>query len=801
MEDKLRRDTIPVVILRDSVVFPMINQQIDVVRKLSILSINCAVSNNTNVIIVQQRDSSVDEPGFNDIYTYGVVATIHQIIKSASSELIRVRVETLFRCRIEAMTKKDGILVGSYTECAETPVDDPSRLNALSRSLRDAHKSYMRTKSAKQSRTITDFLFTGKDLGRIIDIVVHNTFLPGEKKQLLLNELNHARRCETAIAMLYSEIEIAKLQQQIESQVRENIEQTQKEYYLREQLKVIGEQLSDGDSPAHESEELRSKILAMKLPENIEAQLLKVCSKLAKLPFGSHEASVERNYLDACLSLPWGIRTKEKANVSAAQKKLNRDHYGLEKVKERILEFIAVRSLAPGIKGQIICLAGPPGVGKTSIARSIAEALGRKYCRLSLGGVHDEADIRGHRRTYIGAMPGRVINALKLAGSSNPLILLDEVDKLSSDYRGDPASALLELLDPEQNSTFHDHYIDMPFDLSDVLFITTANDQSAIPGPLLDRMEIINLPSYTLEEKKQIARHHLIKKQLKNHGLTGTQLRFDDDGIIALIEGYTSEAGVRSLEREIASICRKTAKSIISRDCESVRITPTTLEKLLGPAKYKPEQPDFCSEPGIANGLAYTSVGGTMLEIEVAVLSGTGKLELTGSMGDVMKESARIAVSYIRSQCDNLGIDPDFYKTKDIHIHVPEGATPKDGPSAGITMTCAIISALTGIPVRSDTAMTGEVTLRGRVLPIGGLREKTMAAYKHSIKTVIIPEGNKADIAQLSEKVRSSLEFVIAKNMSDVLAAALTVPPVTDSISMPIIDSIGGIHESSESIL
>lgn len=800
----------PIVVLRETVLFPGATQQLDIVRSRSVLAVRHAIETGQNVIIVMQRDSSVDEPELSGLYNIGVIASVRQVLKHPASEMMRIRVECLCRASIETAVESDGILTGFAVERLDTPIDGAAAQRAAVRSLKEAVKQYIHLSNQKFPRNFLDTLSIVKNAGELADFVAQGLPLSGDKKQALLEQSNHQARCEMLIAMLYGELDIMQLQHDIEEKVQKNIEQNQKEYYLREQIKVISEQLGDSDSPLQEADEFRELISKADLPEDIAQRLMKECAKFAKLPQGSHEAAVERNYIEACLALPWNKKSKERADVEYAQKKLDRDHYGMEKVKERILEFVAVRALAPDIKGQIICLVGPPGVGKTSIARSVAQALGRKYCRVSLGGVHDEADIRGHRRTYIGSMPGRIANALKLAGTSNPLILLDEIDKLASDFRGDPTSALLEVLDPEQNCTFHDHYIDMPIDLSDVMFITTANDFSRIPSPLTDRMEVITLPSYTLEEKISIAKLHLLKKQLKRHGLNGQTLRITDKGMKALIEGYTREAGVRSLERELASICRKVAKRIASGEAERLTVTDKTLEGLIGPAKFKPELPNKCTEPGIANGLAWTSVGGTMLEIEVAILDGTGKIELTGSLGDVMCESARTAISYIRSRAGELGINPSFYKDKDIHIHVPEGATPKDGPSAGITMATAIISALTNIPVRGDVAMTGEITLRGRVLPIGGLREKSMAAMAAGMTTVIMPEGNLSDVSQLSETVRGALRFIPAKKLDDVLGAALTempassapqtvIPVVKETPTMPFVHQIGGNHEAGES--
>ena len=587
--------------------------------------------------------------------------------------------------------------------------------------------------------------------------------------------------------MLARESSLLELEQEINEQVRAQLEQNQKEYYLREQMKIISEELGESESPVEESDEYRQKIQDLHLDsQDVEEKLLKECDKLAKMPFGSHEATVVRNYLDAVLALPWNHKTKDSLNLPSAKKVLDRDHYGLEKIKERIIEVLAVRSLTPDARGQVICLVGPPGVGKTSIARSVAAAMGRRYVRVSLGGVRDEADIRGHRKTYIGAMPGRIMNAIRQAGTANPLILLDEIDKMGNDFRGDPSSAMLEVLDTEQNSAFVDHYLEVPFDLSDVLFITTANNAEAIPAPLYDRMDVITLSSYTAEEKFHIAKEHLLKKQARRHGLTLRQLRIDDDALRAIIDGYTREAGVRGLERCLAKICRKTAKAIVAGEAKGVKIVPESLEGYLGPRKFKDDPEQARDEVGVVNGLAWTEVGGETMPVEVAILDGSGKIELTGSLGDVMKESARTAISYVRSRAADWHIDRDFYKNKDIHIHVPEGAVPKDGPSAGVTMATAIVSALTGLPVHRDVAMTGEISLRGRVLPIGGLKEKTMAAYTHHMKTVIIPAENESDLAEVDKAVKEAIRFIPASHLDTVIRYALVSMPGEAADTPPV---------------
>ena len=809
MNNKPRRGILPVVVLRDTVLFPKKGQQLDMVRDLSVKAIRRAVDGNQEVFITMQRSPELDAPGIADINTLGVIALVKQVIKHPASGTMRIKVECLCRAGISSVTEEDETLTGVVLECDEQPCTDSSERKAMQRLLTDTVKQYAQLSDFKQMRLLSEAFNKGYGLGELADTVAHLLPLSGANKQTILEQLDHSRRCEELITILQNEMSLIQLQQEIEQKVRESIDKNQRDYYLREQLRVISDQLGEGDAPAVEADEYRSRIRALELPQELEDQLLKCCDKMSKLPMGSHEAAVERNYLDACLALPWNISSKERLDVEAAAKKLDKDHYGLDKVKERILEFIAVRSLSPDINGQIICLVGPPGVGKTSIARSVAEALDRKYCRISLGGVHDEADIRGHRKTYIGAMPGRIANALKLAGTNNPLILLDEIDKLASDFRGDPTSALLEVLDPEQNVAFHDHYIDIPIDLSNVMFITTANDYSRIPAPLIDRMEVIEIPSYTHEEKMHIAKRYLLKKQLAKHALNGKQLRLSDKAMALLIDGYTREAGVRTLEREIAAVCRKAAKRIALGEAEHISITDKSLPEFLGPTKYRADKHDTLLPVGTANGLAWTSVGGTMLDIEVAVLEGTGKIELTGSLGEVMRESAKTAISLVRFRAREWGIDPNFYKEKDIHIHAPEGAVPKDGPSAGITITTALVSALTNLPVCGNIAMTGEITLRGRVLAIGGLREKSMAAMVSGIDTIIIPADNMPEVERLSDTVRRSITFVSASSIDDVLECALngTLPIGNDNNfekahsqnALPFASQIGDTHEAGES--
>ncbi|MCD7773538.1 MAG: endopeptidase La, partial [Ruminococcus sp.] len=615
--------------------------------------------------------------------------------------------------------------------------------------------------------------------------IMFNIAMPLEDKQRLLELKTVGEKLNELVLILSNEIEVLALESQIQSQVNEQIDQNQKEYYLREQLRAIHKELGEDEEIEDEIHNYNQKIESLDLVDEVREKLTSEVKRLAKMPASSQEASVIRGYLDTCLELPWNTKTEDTTDIARAQKILDRDHYGLKKVKERILENLSVRALSKDVKGQIICLYGPPGVGKTSIAKSVAEALGRKYVQVSLGGVKDESDIRGHRKTYIGSMPGRIMAAIKQAGTKNPVILLDEIDKMSNDFRGDPSSAMLEVLDSEQNKEFRDHFIELPFDLSEVLFITTANNLDTVQPPLLDRMEVIELTSYTREEKFNIAKRHLIPKQVKKNGLNGSMIRFSNDVIYELIDSYTREAGVRKLERAIASLCRKAAKEIVEGNARRVSFTASNIEKFSGPKKYLPDIVSDEAQIGVVNGLAWTSVGGVIMPLEALVMDGKGNVTLTGSLGDVMKESAQIAVSYARSVADRFNIDKSFYSNKDIHIHAPEGAVPKDGPSAGVTMITAMISALSGIKVRSDVAMTGEITLRGKVLPIGGLREKTMVAYKVGIKTVIIPSANKPDLEEVDEVVRSSINFVYARTIDDVLDVAL-VKSDEGTLSVPI---------------
>jgi len=654
----------------------------------------------------------------------------------------------------------------------ETQVTENLRARALRREANALYAGYMEL-IERPPQTVQLRLLASEDCGYIADSIAQNSGFDYRDKAKLLCQLNPVRRLEATVKLLKQEIEMLRLESDIQERTRAIIDQEQKDYYLREQMKAIREELGEGDD-INEFAEYEKGILLLNLPEDSETKLMKDLARLKKQPFGSSEGAVLRNYLDTVLELPWNTSTKERVDVETARKILNKDHYGLEKVKERILETIAVRQMAPEMPPQILCLVGPPGVGKTSVAYSIARSLNRKMARIALGGVHDEADIRGHRKTYVGAMPGRILSAMTQAGSNNPILLLDEVDKMGSDHRGDPSAALLEVLDGEQNKTYRDHYLEIPFDLSNVMFITTANTLDTIPRPLLDRMEVIELNSYTDEEKLMIAKNHLIPKQIAKHGLKKSQLKITDDGIREIIRCYTRESGVRNLERSFAEICRKTAMQLLAdENCKRVQVTEKNMESFLGVRKFLPDHKSSNDQVGLVTGLAWTSVGGETLEVEVNVMDGTGKLELTGNLGDVMKESAHAALSYIRANASALGVAPDFYKTKDIHVHFPAGAVPKDGPSAGVTVCTAIVSALTGVTVRRDVAMTGEISLRGRVLPIGGLKEKTMAALRHGIHTVIIPKDNERDLEEIDQNVRNALHFVIAETVDTVLDTAL----------------------------
>ena len=784
MDEKLISGILPVLALRGLAVFPDQTVHFDIGRPQSIRALEVAMKADQHLLLIPQKDLTEDAPKVDGLYPIGTVVKVKQVLKT-QNENLRVLVTGLCRARIAEMEQTEPYLSGLVEAIAEPEQSDSTRNHALCREATMLYAVYCEH-AEQPAQAVQLRMMSSNNVGFIADSIAQNSGMDYQDKAKLLCQLNPVRRIEQTIRLLHREVEMLQLEAEIQEKTHANIDRNQKEYYLREQMRVIRDELGEGDEQA-EFDEYRQKIRQLQIPDEHRQKLLKDVDRLKKQPFGSVEGSVLRNYLDTVLELPWNEKTKERVDITQAKKVLEKDHFGMEKVKERILETIAVRQMAPEMPAQILCLVGPPGVGKTSIAYSIARALNRNMARISLGGVHDEAEIRGHRKTYVGAMPGRILNGLIQAGSSNPLLLLDEIDKLGSDHRGDPSAALLEVLDAEQNKTYRDHYVEIPYDLSDVMFVTTANTLDTVPRPLLDRMEIIELGSYTDEEKVMIAKNHLIPKQMAKHGIKKTQLRISDDAIREVIRCYTRESGVRNLERCIATICRKADIRLLEERTKRVPVTGGDLEQFLGVRKFLPERVVEKEEIGLVTGLAWTSVGGETLEVEVNVMDGSGKLELTGNLGNVMKESAHAALSYIRANAAQLGVAPDFYKTKDIHVHFPEGAVPKDGPSAGITVCTAMVSALTATPVRRDVAMTGEISLRGRVMQIGGLKEKTMAAMRHGISTVIIPYDNLKDLEEIDQTVRNALQFVAAKSIDTVLQTALVQP---GSVSAPIISDI-----------
>ena len=762
----------PALALRGLTVFPNMLLHFDVGREASIKALDECMSSGRPIFLVAQRDMAVEQPALKDLYSVGTISSVKQILRLPGNN-VRVMVEGSGRGRLLSLHHCVPYLLAEVEELPEPAFRSTPRTEALIRQAYELFEQYCEL-SPRVTPDLMLNVLSSQDPGYIADYITQNIAMRAGEKQAILEELRPVRRLERLCQALGRELEILAVEQQLHDKVRESIGENQRDYYLREQLKAIQSELGQGEGD--ELTDYHRAIAQAKLPAEVAEKLEREVDRLRKQSGGSAEASVIRNYLDTCLELPWGKKTKERVSVEAARKILDADHFGLEKVKDRILEFLAVKQLSPELRGQVICLVGPPGVGKTSIAMSVARAVNRKFARVSLGGVRDEAEIRGHRKTYVGAMPGRIIAAIRQAGSSNPLLLLDEIDKLSSDRMGDPSSALLEVLDTEQNSTFRDHYLEVPYDLSDVLFITTANTTDTIPRPLLDRMEVIELSSYTDEEKLQIAKRHLLPKQRKRHGLTAGQLKISDNALREIITGYTRESGVRVLERQLAALCRKVAMHLVSNDVKYVYITDKNLEEYLGVRRYHPERQALSGQVGVVNGLAWTSVGGTLLQVEATAVSGEGKLQLTGNLGDVMKESAQAVLTYIRGRAEALGIEADFYRKKDIHIHFPEGAVPKDGPSAGIAIAAAMVSALSGVPVRPGVAMTGEVSLRGRVLPIGGLKEKTMAALRNGIRTVIIPRENEPDLEEIDQTVRKALHFVLVDHLDNALAEVLDLP-------------------------
>lgn len=768
VENKI--EIMPVLALRGLVVFPGTVISFDVARKKSVAAVKYAAEHGGLLYAAAQREVFVEDPKEEDLYPIGCVVRVRQVLK-ISDNTVKVLVDGLYRAKAGAVSF-GAFLSAGITRLEDKPIKNrPVYLESLIRRIRTQFEKYVEVYSNMAPDVVMQ-VAVSDDVGKLADFIASSVPAPYDDKQYILEQTDPVRRAKILIEMLDKEREIGEIDRRIGKKTKAAIDENQREYYLREQIKAISSELY-GDDTADEIDEYHMKVEALNADSSVKEALHKEVNKLAKMPGGAHEGTVVRGYLDTCLELPWNNYTKVSADIKRAAKILDRDIYGMNKVKERILEMLSVYALAPDIKGQIICLAGPPGVGKTSIGKTVAECMGRKFARISLGGVHDEAEIRGHRKTYIGAMPGKIIDAVRRAGSGNPLILLDEVDKLGSDYKGDPSSALLEVLDPEQNGTFTDNFIEIPYDLSHTVFIATANDLSAVPAPLLDRMEVIEIPSYTREEKLNIAKYHLVRKQEQRHGLNGRTFKITDGAIYSLIDFYTREAGVRRLERTIAALCRKSAKLIAEGSEKRVTVNAETVEKMLGHKRYKPEQILSRDEVGIINGLAWTSVGGEIMQLEVAVMEGTGKIELTGSLGDVMKESAMAAVSYVRSNAERFNIDTEFYKKLDIHIHATEAAVPKDGPSAGVAITTGLVSALTGRAVKRDVAMTGEVTVRGRVLPIGGLREKSMAAYTGGVKTVFIPADNVADLEDVDDIVKQNVSFIPVSFVDEIIEKAL----------------------------
>lgn len=793
---------LPVLPLRGIVIFPFTILPFDVGRTKSIKALEEAMLNNQTIFLVAQKDENEQDPDFDQLYSIGTISKVKQLVR-LPGDTIRVLVEGVSRASVSKIIQSEPFLKAEIYDFKDaTEIDDPADTNAeaMRRSLRSTFEKYTQL-SGRALPEAMQIINTINNDGRLADIIASNLGTTFEIRQQILEQVDINGRMENLLEVLIKEIEILEIENEINQKVRNQMEKLQRDYYLREQIKIIQDELGEKEGMAGEIEEYKEKLGQNDYPEEVVKKVNKELGRLAKMPMGSAEVPVIRTYLDWIFDLPWNIKTEERINLDKAEAILAEDHYGLEKVKERILEYLAVSMLKKNMKGPILCLVGPPGVGKTSIAKSIARAVGRKYVRMSLGGVRDEAEIRGHRRTYVGAMPGRILSAIKQAGSKNPLLLFDEIDKMSSDFRGDPASAMLEVLDSEQNFAFRDHYLELPFDLSDVMFITTANTLDTIPRALLDRMEVININGYTTEEKLNIALKYLVIKQLEEHGLKRSKVTFTEASIRYLINHYTREAGVRNLEREIANICRKAAKLIVSGKRKYFTITEKVVEQFLGGKKFRYEKVGEQDQVGIATGLAWTSVGGDTLTIEVNLMPGNGKLELTGHLGDVMKESARAAVSYIRANADNFGINHDFILKNDIHIHVPEGATPKDGPSAGITLATALISALTGISTKHSVAMTGEITLRGRVLPIGGLKEKVLAAHRAGIETVILPIENIKDLEEIPDNIRKEIKFHCVSNMSEVTDIALVnnnfkkenIPPLNDNIGMRT-DNITPVH-------
>ena len=762
--------TLPMLPLRGILVFPYMIIHLDVGREKSVKALEAAMIADRQIVLATQMDAQIDTPTPEEIYRCGTVAEIKQLLKLPGGT-IRVLVEGLRRARIESYLETEDFFQVEVSEAMEDVQATPA-MEAYKRTMIEAFEKWAKLSKKIPPETLVSVLSINES-GRLADLIASHLALKLEDKQMLLEALDVEERLGKLCDILARELEILELEKKISGQVRKQMEKTQKEYYLREQMKAIQKELGDKDERIAEVEEYRRRLAVLELPKETADKIAKEIDRLEKMPSMTAETAVLRNYLDWVLVLPWKEETEDVLDITAAETILNEDHYGLEKVKERILEYLSVRQLTESMKGPILCLVGPPGVGKTSLARSVARSLGRKFVRISLGGVRDEAEIRGHRRTYVGALPGRIIQGMRTAGSKNPVFLLDEIDKMSADFRGDPSSALLEVLDPEQNNTFSDHYVELPFDLSKVLWMVTANVLHSIPRPLLDRMEVIQLAGYTEEEKLEIAKQYLLSKQLKENGLKPSKLNVPEKVLVRLIREYTREAGVRGLERTIATLCRKAARQIVQNKKKSIRVTEKNLETYMGIPRFRHLPSEQKDQVGVSTGLAWTEVGGDVLPVEVSVLTGKGTLLLTGKLGEVMRESAQAGVSYIRSRAAELGIEEDFHAQKDLHIHLPEGAIPKDGPSAGITMATAVISALTGRAVRGDLAMTGEITLRGRVLPVGGIKEKVLAAHRLGIRTIILPKENRRDLEDIPADIRKELRFVEVEHMDEVLKEAL----------------------------
>ncbi|MDF2003355.1 endopeptidase La [Bacillus pumilus] len=769
MADEIKKN-VPLLPLRGLLVYPTMVLHLDVGREKSVQALEQAMMNDHMIFLATQREISIDEPGEEEIFKVGTYTKIKQMLKLPNGT-IRVLVEGLNRAQIESYVELEDYTSVDIKELAEEDLKD-AEAEALMRTLLDHFDQYIKISkkiSAETYATVTDI----EEPGRMADIVASHLPLKLKDKQEVLETVDVKKRLNRVISLIHNEKEVLEIEKKIGQRVKRSMERTQKEYYLREQMKAIQKELGDKEGKTGEVSSLMSKIEESSMPDSVRETALKELNRYEKIPSSSAESSVIRNYIDWLINLPWGIYTEDRLDLKLASEILDDEHHGLEKVKERVLEYLAVQKLTNSLKGPILCLAGPPGVGKTSLAKSIAKSLDRKFIRISLGGVRDESEIRGHRRTYVGAMPGRIIRGMSKAGTMNPVFLLDEIDKMSSDFRGDPSSAMLEVLDPEQNHNFSDHYIEETFDLSQVLFIATANNLATISGPLRDRMEIITIAGYTEVEKAEIVKDHLLPKQLKEHGLKKGNLQLREAAIYDTIRYYTREAGVRGLERQLAAICRKAARAIVAEDRKRITVTEKNLSEFLGKRLYRYGQAETTDQVGVVTGLAYTTVGGDTLSIEVSLSPGKGKLLLTGKLGDVMRESAQAAFSYIRSKADELNIDPNFNEKHDIHIHVPEGAVPKDGPSAGITIATALVSALTGRPVSKEVGMTGEITLRGRVLPIGGLKEKALGAHRAGLKTIILPKDNEKDIDDIPESVREGLTFIPVSHLDEVLEKAL----------------------------